>query len=217
MRQVQEVLSDLKRYEDQIDLFEQGKNGLMGVMRRHFLCLAGASVLCPMVKGPATAQSMRIDGFEMQPEAGWRFFTDNVMGGISTGQVVFVQDSGHTYARMTGRVSTANRGGFIQMRLDLDSAPLTGTTGVRVIVRGNDQRYFVHLRTTGAVLPWQYYQVGFDVTRRWAEARLPFAAFRPSGRLLRATLRPESVTSVAVVAYGRDHEAEIDIRAIGFF
>ena len=55
----------------------------------------------------------------MQPEAGWRFFTDNVMGGISTGQLAFAREDGQTYARMTGRVSTANRGGFIQMRLDL--------------------------------------------------------------------------------------------------
>lgn len=189
----------------------------MNVTRRDLLCLGGAAALCPAVMAPATAQSMRIEGFAMQPEAGWQFFTDGVMGGVSTGQVVFVQEAGQTYARMTGRVSTANRGGFIQMRLDLESAPPVDTTGVRLIVRGNDQRYFVHLRTSGTVLPWQYYQVGFDVTRRWAEARLPFAAFRPSGRLLRATLRPDSLTSVAVVAYGRDHDAEIDIREISFF
>ena len=153
----------------------------------------------------------------MQPETGWRFFTDNVMGGVSTGQLAFAQEDGQTYARMTGRVSTANRGGFIQMRLDLDNSPPTDSEGVRLIVRGNDQRYFVHLRTTGTVLPWQYYQVGFDVTRRWAEARLPFSAFRPASRLLRTSLRPGSVTSVAVVAYGRDHDAEIDVREVGFF
>jgi len=89
------------------------------------------------------------------------------------------------------------------MRVDLDDSPPVGTNGVRLIVRGNEQRQFVHLRTTGTVLPWQYYQVGFDVSRRWAEAQLPFSAFRPSCRLLCATLRPNSVTSVAFVAYGR--------------
>lgn len=189
----------------------------MAVTRRNLLCLGAASALCPVVMSDAAAQSMRIEGFAIQPETGWRFFTDGVMGGVSTGRVVFVQEAGVTYARMSGQVSTANRGGFIQMRLDLDSAPPAGTTGVRLIVRGNDQRYFVHLRTTGTVLPWQFYQVGFDVTRRWAEARLPFGAFRPSGRLLRTTLRPGSVTSVAIVAYGRDHDAEIDVREVGFF
>jgi hypothetical protein len=160
---------------------------------------------------------MQVEGFAMKPESGWRFFTDTVMGGVSTGQLSFAQEDGQSHARMTGRVSTANRGGFIQMRLDLDTAPPAESEGVRLIVRGNEQLYFVHLRTTGTVLPWQYYQVGFDVTRRWAEARLPFTAFRPASRLLRASLRPDSVTSVAVVAYGRDHDAEIEIREVEFF
>ena len=185
--------------------------------RRDVLRFGLAAALCPILTAPAAAQSMPIEEFAMQPEAGWRFFTDGVMGGVSTGQVAFLQEADQSYARMTGRVSTANRGGFIQMRLDLKSPPQSSATGVRLIVRGNDQRYFVHLRTTGTMLPWQYYQVGFDVTRRWAEPRLPFAAFRPSGQFLRATVRPERVTSVAVVAYGRDHDAEIDLREIGFF
>jgi hypothetical protein len=28
------------------------------------------------------------------------------------------------------------------------------------MVRGNNQRYFVHLPTGGTPLPWQYYQAG---------------------------------------------------------
>jgi hypothetical protein len=82
---------------------------------------------------------------------------------------------------------------------------------VRLVLRGNDQRYFVHLRTGGTLLPWQYYQAGFEVTEAWTEVRLPFAAFAPSGALLRRMPRPASLTSVAVVAYGRDHEARIDV------
>jgi hypothetical protein len=166
---------------------------------------------------PVSAQPTMIEDFAMQPETRWRFFTDGVMGGVSSGQVAFVQDAGRTVARMTGRVSTANRGGFIQMRLDLDSPPPEGTSGVRLVVRGNDQRYFVHLRTAGTVLPWQYYQAGFDVTRTWSEVRLPLDAFAASGALLRSVPRPQAVTSVAVVAYGRDHDAEIEVREIGFY
>ena len=82
----------------------------------------------------------------MQPETRWRFFTDGVMGGVSIGQVAFVEEDGQGHARMTGRVSTANRGGFIQMRLDLASPPPAGTSGVRLVVRGNDQRCFVRPR-----------------------------------------------------------------------
>ena len=153
----------------------------------------------------------------MQPETRWRFFTDQVMGGISTGGVTFSQQDGLAFARMSGRVSTANRGGFIQMRLDLASPPPEGTAGVRLIVRGNAQRYFVHLRTNGTVLPWQYYQAGFDVSEDWSEVRLPLEAFTASGALLQNLPDAESLTSVAVVAYGRDHDARIDVREVGFF
>lgn len=191
--------------------------GRTGMTRRHLLCLGLTAVLCRAPASPAAAQSPGIKDFAMQPDSGWRFFTDGVMGGVSTGQVVFTQEGGQTHARMIGRVSTANRGGFIQMRLDLSVPPPEGTVGVRQVARGNDQRYFVHLRTTGTVLPWQYYQAGFDVTRNWSEQRLSFASFRASGRLLRTTPRPGSLTSLALVAYGRDHDAEIDIREIDFF
>ncbi len=164
-----------------------------------------------------TAREAAIDDFRMTPEARWQFFTDQVMGGVSTGGVVFAQENGRPYARMTGRVSTANRGGFIQMRLDLASPPPEGTTGVRLVVRGNDQRYFVHLRTSGTILPWQYYQAGFDVTVSWTEIRLPFEAFAASGAQLRRVPNPVSLTSVAVVAYGRNHDARIDVREVGFY
>lgn len=166
---------------------------------------------------PLSAAEVTIEDFAMQPETRWRIFTDGVMGGVSTGQVVFQRDGERPHARMTGRVSTANRGGFIQMRLDSPSPPPEGSTGVRLVVRGNDQRYFVHLRTTGTVLPWQYYQAGFEVTRSWTEVRLPFDAFVASGSLLRNKVRPSSLTSLAVVAYGRDHEAEIDVREVAFY
>lgn len=183
-----------------------------GLTRRGLMALAFAAL--PL---PALAKPTRIEDFTLQPEIRWKFFTDGVMGGVSTGQVTFLRDGGMAHARMTGRVSTANRGGFIQMRLDLSPPPTAGTTGVRLVARGNDQRYFVHLRTSGMILPSQYYQAGFDVTGRWSEMRLPFNAFRPSGALLRATPRPDRLRSIAIVAFGRDHEAEVDVREIGFY
>jgi hypothetical protein len=145
-----------------------------GLTRRALIALALALPL------PLMADPTRIEDFTLQPETRWQFFTDGVMGGVSTGQVTFLREGSVPFARMTGNVSTANRGGFIQMRLDLH-APPTGTTGVRLVARGNDKRYFVHLRTSGMILPSQYYQARFDATRRWSEMRLPFDAFRPSG------------------------------------
>tara|TARA_R110002020_G_scaffold305899_3_gene521837 strand:+ start:2752 stop:3303 length:552 start_codon:yes stop_codon:yes gene_type:complete len=176
------------------------------------LCLAALFLLAPPLRAETT-----IEDFKVQPEARWRFFADTVMGGVSTGRVEFMKEDGFAHARMTGEVSTANNGGFIQMRVDLPSPPNEGTTGVRLIVRGNDQRYFVHLRTRGTLLPWQYYQAGFDVTREWTEVRLPFDTFTASGALLRTVPRARALTSLGVVAFGRDHTAEIDVREVGFY
>lgn len=165
----------------------------------------------------ATAQDHMLEDFENRPETRWRFFTDTVMGGVSSGKLHFVRDGGESYARLTGDVSTRNNGGFIQMRLELPAPPRSDITGIQLVARGNDQRYFVHLRTGGTVLPWQYYQAGFDVTRRWTELRLPLTAFKPSGQLLRRVPKASGLTSVAVVAFGRDHAAEIDVLEIGFY
>ena len=177
--------------------------------------LSGA--LPPAVAEEPQSGDALIEDFKMQPETRWQFFTDQVMGGVSSGGVAFAQEDGIAIARMTGRVSTANRGGFIQIRLELATPPPEGATGVRLVVRGNGQRYFVHLRTGGTVLPWQYYQAGFDVTESWSEVRLALDAFAASGALLRNVPAAGSLTSIAVVAYGRDHDARIDVREVGFY
>ena len=189
---------------------------------RRLIFLAFAMFIYGMAVPPAMADSSLnrptvIEDFTMQPQTRWRFFTVQVMGGVSSGSVAFEVEKGVPFARMTGQVSTANRGGFIQMRLDLASPPPEGISGVRIVVRGNVQRYFVHLRTGGTLLPWQYYQAGFDVSERWREVRLPLDAFKASGAFLRDVPRPGSLTSVAIVAYGRDHNARIDVREVGFY
>ena len=158
-----------------------------------------------------------IEDFESAPENRWRFVADTVMGGVSTGDVDFVSRDGDSFARMTGRVSTENNGGFIQFRTKLPDAAPEGTTGVRLWVRGNGERYFVHLRTGGTILPWQYYQAGFETGPDWTEIRLPLAAFAPSGWILADTPAADSLTSVGIVAFGRDHEAEIEVREVGFY
>ncbi|MHA6325661.1 CIA30 family protein [Roseivivax sp. CAU 1753] len=170
-----------------------------------------------LTMAPAMAGEPMTEDFETSPESRWRFFTDGVMGGVSSGQVSFLTEAGTRIARMTGDVSTANNGGFIQMRMDLPAPPPGDTRGVRLVVRGNEAPYFVHLRTNGTMLPWQYYQAEFAATGDWVEVRLPFTAFKPSGNLLHATPLPTALTSIAVVAYGRDHRAQVDVREIGFY
>lgn len=181
------------------------------------LTLVLMAMLAGAAPAPALAAETMKETFDNRPETRWRFFADTVMGGVSTGGMAFGTQENKAFARLSGSVSTRNNGGFIQMRRDLPGPPPEGTRGVRLVARGNDQRYFVHLRTSGTMLPWQYYQSGFEVTGQWMEIRLPLESFRASGKLLRRTPKPGTITSYAIVAYGRDHEAEIDVMEIGFY
>ncbi|WP_227446732.1 CIA30 family protein [Cognatishimia sp. F0-27] len=139
----------------------------------------------------------------------WRFFTDQVMGGVSTGQAIVANRA----LRLAGAVSTENNGGFIQARLGDVSLP-TETEALVIRVRGDGQRYFIHLRTTRTQMPWHYYQAAFTATTEWQEIRLPLAGFEPSGRMLPASPDAQDVQSVALVAYGRDHEADVELQWI---
>lgn len=165
----------------------------------------------------AHAEERMFEDFETEPAKRWEFIADTVMGGVSTGNVAFAQDGTRSYARLTGLVSTKNNGGFIQVRRKLDAPAPETAKGIRMVVRGNNQKYFVHIRTNGTVLPWQYYQSGFDTTNDWTEIRLPLSSFEASGRLLRSIPASGSLTSIGVVAFGRDHEAQVDVREIDFY
>jgi hypothetical protein len=166
---------------------------------------------------PITAKAQMTDPIRMTPDASWTYVSDQVMGGVSSGSARIETADGASHLRLTGQVSTANRGGFIQARITLDSPPPDGATGMLIRTRGNGEGYFIHLRTDGTLLPWQYYQAPFATTPDWAEVRLPFDAFNPSGALLRDTLRPASIRSIGIVAYGRDHSADVSVAEIGFY
>jgi hypothetical protein len=175
--------------------------------RRQVLAGLGAAVVAPALL--AGGRAMARD-YVTKPERAWRFFTDQVMGGVSEGRA----EAATGAIRLTGTVSTANRGGFIQVRTELETPLPAGSEAILIEARGNGERYFVHLRTRGTVLPWQYYQAGFETAADWREVRLPFEAFAASGRLLRATPLPETVTSIGLVAYGRDHVADLEVRRL---
>lgn len=155
--------------------------------------------------------------FPVSEPARWDFFSDQVMGGVSEGRVTFETVDQQPVLRLTGHVSTANRGGFIQARSKLD-APLPDTAqGIVLTVRGNGQPYYLHIRTKWTVLPWQLYQAKFETSNTWQEIRVPFEAFTPYGKLLRQSFKIPDVRSVAVVAFGRDHDADLSVRAIGVY
>ena len=123
---------------------------------------------------------------------------------------------GEVIAVLTGNVTTENNGGFIQIRRDLRRVDLDNANSIKLIAKGNNQKYFVFLRTTGTKLPWQYYQFEFTVNENFNEFILPINEFKKSGMLMSNKINPKKITSIGIVAFGRDHYANISIKELEF-
>ena len=146
----------------------------------------------------------------------WTYIADNVMGGVSEGGVEFNLVDNDVYALLNGKVSTENNGGFIQIRRKLNNIDLSRAKSIRLYAKGNDEKYYIFLRTTGTILPWQYYSHEFTVNEEYNEFIMPIKDFKKSGTLLAKQINPKKITSVAIVAYGRDHVAEIYVKELEF-
>ena len=166
---------------------------------------------------PAMAQTILFDDFTDKPAERWEFITDQVMGGVSTGNVSFMTEEGTNYARMTGTVSLQNNGGFIQFRRRVTSHFEKSKQGLELKLRGNDQQYFVHIRTTGTFLPWQYYHAPLSSNSDWTIVRMPFSMFERSSGFLSKKITAKNIRSVGIVAFGKEHEVQLDVKQISIF
>ena len=160
------------------------------------------------------AESILKDNFQNSTQ--WKFISDNVMGGVSTGSINYVIKEGNSSAYLSGNVSTKNNGGFIQIRRSLKNIDLSKAKYIKITAKGNNQKYFLHLRTSGTILPWQYYQISFEVKEEYKEYILQIKEFKKSGSFQPSMVNSKSISSVAVVAYGRDHKADIHVKEISF-
>ncbi len=163
-----------------------------------------------LVAAPVVAEPMLIDDFSQGAETRWRYISDRVMGGVSDGGASLGSENGVTYAQLRGTVSTANNGGFIQIRQDLQTRLPADATGIKLRVRGNGATYYVHLRPDAARRPWQFYQAAFDTTANWQEITVPWSAFDPQGGL-DERFAPQDVMSIGIVAYGANYDASLDV------
>ena len=142
-------------------------------------------------------------------KANWGYFSDQVMGGKSQGRAQFLDEADGQFVRLQGDVTTVNNGGFIQIR--------TPVSDLGKEVRGNGQKYYVFIRTSGTMLPWHYYKAAFPSKMEWSEVNLEFKSFVRSSSWLSKIIKPDSIKSIGIVAFGRDHKALIDIGDINFF
>ena len=150
----------------------------------------------------------------------WQYVSDRVMGGVSDGQVNLEQDGEMFYARLTGNVSTANNGGFIQLRSRVSFANSEregkNLKGVRLNVRGNGEKYYIHIRTDESYSPSDYYAITFKTNSEWQMIDLPFNKFERRWSKETA-LDPKKIRSFGIVAYGRDHVSDISVSTLEFY
>jgi hypothetical protein len=145
--------------------------------------------------------------------ARWRFVADGVMGGVSQGRAELIgAEGGHV--RLTGSVSTANDGGFVQVRRRLAEPWPDDVTALRVEARGNGERYYVFLRPRDAARVFHSFRASFVAGAAWEAHRLPLSAFRPSHAGMAPTVAAGEVAGIGLVAYGRDHRADLRVRRI---
>ncbi|MCK0095533.1 CIA30 family protein [Yoonia sp. F2084L] len=159
---------------------------------------------------PVVAEPMLIEDFSEGAETRWRYTSDQVMGGVSEGRAGIGAEGGVTYVQLRGTVSTANNGGFIQVRQELATRLPADATGIALRARGNGATYYIHIRPDASRRPWQFYQAAFETSGDWQEIALPWSAFKPQGGLSGA-FAAGGIRSLGIVAYGADYEAELDV------
>jgi hypothetical protein len=148
----------------------------------------------------------------------WNFFTDGVMGGVSTGKSQILRHEGSQALVMNGTVSLENNGGFIQVALPLSqngSFNAENYSGIRIRVKGNGEKYYLHLKTGDTRLPWMHYSAEFDTSDSWQTIDIPFSRFSP--RNLSGELDTSSLRRLAVVAAKEAMQAEIYVSRIEFY
>lgn len=149
----------------------------------------------------------------------WEFISDQVMGGVSTGEVEFGQWDDRSCLHMTGSISLENNGGFIQTRLKLNPKGkyfnAKSFTGISLHIKGNGEHYAIHLRTRHTWLPWQFYQATFQTDGTWQEIEIPFDEFEPYS--LKKRLDTGKLKSIAIVAIEQEFKADILVDRISFY
>ena len=149
----------------------------------------------------------------------WQYISDQTMGGVSNGQAVLDKDGDMIFARLTGNVSTANNGGFIQIRTNFSFVDLINTNkdlkGVLLNTKGNGEIYHIFIRTSEDRSYRDFYSATFTANDNWEIVDLPFTKFKH--RYSNKSLDGNDIRTFGIVAYGRDFFADVSVSEISFY
>lgn len=155
----------------------------------------------------------------MKLDPRWEYVSDQVMGGVSRGQITYSAADGDPVCRLTGAVSLENNGGFVQMAFDLAeggaSVDASGWTGLELELRGNGEVYDLRLRTAQLTRPWQSFRTSFVAPQEWAVLHFPFDTFEP--HRTDAPFDATALRRVGILGIGRRFTADVSVRSVAFY
>jgi hypothetical protein len=149
----------------------------------------------------------------------WQYISDQTMGGVSDGQAILDKDGDMIFARLTGNVSTANNGGFIQIRTNFSFVDLINTNkdlkGVLLNTKGNGETYHIFIRTSEDRSYRDFYSATFTANDNWEIVDLPFTKFKH--RYSNRSLNGNDIRTFGIVAYGRNFYSDVSVSEISFY
>jgi len=198
----------------------------MSLARRTILAAGGAAAMSPLLPGwssePIADNKLTLSDFQqgyMLPGAGWRGFSDRVMGGISNAELNATRVDDKSCIRLSGNVTRENNGGFIQMALyfgrEYDELDGSEYKGIDLLVYGNNEEYNLHVRTSDCGWHDESYRLTFFAAPQWQRLRVPWQSFQANN--VRAPLDPSKLQRIAILGWMREFEADVSLAEISLF
>jgi len=161
----------------------------------------------------------------------WYGITDRVMGGLSNGTLKRETVEGRLANVLTGGVSLANNGGFIQMATDLSISPAISLTvdassfdGIEIDVLYDgekpQQSFNIHLRNPACLRQFSSYRATFqiNVKKSWVTIRLPFTSFIGYGPgASELPLNTTALRRIGIVAIGEEMKVYLAVGGLRFY
>jgi monofunctional biosynthetic peptidoglycan transglycosylase len=132
----------------------------------------------------------------------WTSVNDNVMGGVSTGELAGGADAGSGVGVFHGVTSLQHNGGFASVRRHLTPGELADCQALVLVVKGDGREYQLRLRQqrSPSAIAWRH---RFTPTHDWQTLTLPLTEFEPvyRGRLVKdaGALDAAAVCDIAIM------------------
>ena len=100
--------------------------------RSFFILIVGIVFFVSLDINLSMASEKKFETFDPERVKTWSFFSDGVMGGVSSGKAILRNSGQDNFVRIEGNVSTENNGGFIQIRHNLKKPLRETIKGIRL-------------------------------------------------------------------------------------